>query len=136
MNLVSELSVFVASNQWLKDIERFCTKVSSFSIFGIDPTYNIGNYYVTVTTYRHLLFNTAEGVNAAFLGPCLIDSGKEYNSYYRLEESMVKANQNCRTILVFGTDAEKMCAKLSEMFCLMHIIFCAIYTRRKIFKKS
>ena len=49
VNLVPELSVFVASNQQLKDVERFCTKVSSLNIFGIDPTCNIGNYYVTVT---------------------------------------------------------------------------------------
>ena len=107
VNLVPELSVFVASNQQLKDVERFCTKVSSLNIFGIDPTCNIGNYYVTVTPYRHLWFDTAEGVNSVFLGPCLIHSGKEYNSYYRLPESMVKANQNCRNILVFGTDTEK-----------------------------
>ena len=107
VNLVPELSVFVASNLQLKDIERFCTKVSLCSILGIDPTYNIGSYYVTVTTYRHLLFETAEGVNPVFLGPYLMHSGKEYNSYYRLPESMVKANQNCRHILVFGTDAAK-----------------------------
>ena len=107
VNLVPELSVFVASNQQLKDIERFYTKVSSFSILGIDPTYNIGNYYVTVTTYRHLLFETSEGVNPVLLGPCLIRSGREYNSYYKLPESLVKANQKCRNILVFGTDAEK-----------------------------
>ena len=107
MNLFLELSVFVASNQQLKDIERFCTKVSSFSILGIDPTYNIGNYYVTVTTYRHLSFETSEGVNPVFLGPCLIHSVKEYNSYYRLPESMIKANQKCRNILVFDADAEK-----------------------------
>ena len=109
VNLVPELSVFVASDQQLKDIERFCTKVSSFSIFGIDITYSIGNYYVTVTTYWHLLFDTAEGVNPVLLGPCLIHSGKEYNSYYRLPGSMVKANQNCRNILEFGTVTEKKC---------------------------
>ena len=44
VNLVPELSVFVASDQQLKDIERFCTKVSSFSIFGIDIIYSIGNF--------------------------------------------------------------------------------------------
>ena len=36
VNLLPELSVFVASNQQLKDIERFYGKVSSFSILGID----------------------------------------------------------------------------------------------------
>ena len=44
VNVVPELNVFVASDQQLKDIERFCTKVSSFSIFGIDITYSIGNF--------------------------------------------------------------------------------------------
>ena len=73
----------------------------------IDPTYNIGNYYVTVTTYQHLLFESAEGVIPVFLGPCLIQSGKKYNSYYRLLESMVKANQNSRNISVFNTNTEK-----------------------------
>ena len=59
----SGVKCLVASNQQLKDIERFCTNVSSFSILRIDPTYNIGNYYVKVTTYRHLLFETSEGVS-------------------------------------------------------------------------
>ena len=44
VNVVPELSVFVASDQQLKDIERFCTKVSSFSTFGIDIIYSIGNF--------------------------------------------------------------------------------------------
>ena len=44
VNVVPDLSVFVASDQQLKDIERFRTKVSSFSIFGIDITYSIGNF--------------------------------------------------------------------------------------------
>ena len=136
MNLVPELSVFVASNQQLKDIERFCTKVSSFSILGIDPTYNIGNYYVTVTTYRHLSFETSDGVNLVFLGPCLIHSGKEYNSYYRLPESLVKANQKCRNILVFGTDAEKNVYQVfRDVLSNAYHLLCDIHMK-KIFLKS
>ena len=128
VNLVPELSVFVASNLQLKDIERYCTKVSLFSILGIDPTYNIGSYYVTVTTYRHLLFETVEGANPVFLGPYLMHSGKEYNSYYRLPESMVKAIKTVDTFYCLAQMLKKMYTKFSEMFCLMHIIFCAICT--------
>ena len=136
MNLVPELSVFVASNQQLKDIERFCTKVSSFSILGIDPTYNIGNYYVTVTTYRHLSFETSDGVNLVFLGPCLIHSGKEYNSYYRRPESLVEANQKCRNILVFGTDAEKNVYQVfRDVLSNAYHLLCDIHMK-KIFLKS
>ena len=106
------------------------------SIFGIDPTYNIGNYYVTVTTYWHLWFDTAEGVNPVFLGHCLIHSGKEYSSYYRLPESMVKANQNCRNILVFGNDTEKNVYQVfRDVLSNAYHLWCDIHIKKNIFKK-
>ena len=107
IKFVPEVSVFVASNQQLEDVSRFCTKPSNFCILGIDPTYNIGPFYVTVTTFRHLMFETNDGVHPVMLGPALIHSGKEYSSYFDLPNVMAKANKNLRNILVFGTDSEK-----------------------------
>ena len=48
------------------DSERFCTKVSPFSIFHTDSTYSIRNFYVTVTNYQHLLFDTADRESIQF----------------------------------------------------------------------
>ena len=45
--------MLLAFDYTLDDLVRFCT-APTFSVFGVDPTFNVGNY-VTVTTYHHLL---------------------------------------------------------------------------------
>jgi len=51
------ISWVLFTDQQLNDIERFCTNRNSTtnSVFGIDPTFNLGNFYVMVTTYENLL---------------------------------------------------------------------------------
>ena len=34
----------------LHDLKRFCTDPSAFCVLGIDPTFNLGKFYVTITT--------------------------------------------------------------------------------------
>lgn len=43
----------LATNNQLNDIERFCCNSQQFSILGVDPTFNLGDFSVTVTTFRH-----------------------------------------------------------------------------------
>ena len=45
----------MAPDYSLDDIVRFFTLPHGFSILGIDPTFNLGEFDATVTTYRHLL---------------------------------------------------------------------------------
>ena len=49
-----EPGIIVALNRQL-DITRFCTNANNFGIVTVDPTFNLGEFDVTVTTYRHLL---------------------------------------------------------------------------------
>ena len=46
----------LSTDQQLFDVERFCAS-SGFhnSVLGIDPTFNLGDFYVTVTTYENLM---------------------------------------------------------------------------------
>ena len=37
----------------LSDLERFCTDPQNHVILSVDPTFNLGSFHVTVTTYRH-----------------------------------------------------------------------------------
>ena len=104
VNLAPKVSVFVSTEQQLIDIEHFYTKTSHFFILGFDSTYNTGSYYVTISTYRYLMFRTKQGIHPLFMGPSLIHTGRTYNSHYKLPESMIKANKNLKNILVFGTD--------------------------------
>ena len=39
----------------LEDMERFLVDNDDFGILTIDPTYNLGQFYVTPTTYPHLM---------------------------------------------------------------------------------
>ena len=43
------VTVFVAAQQQLKDTVRFCTNSENFCVLGVDPTYNLGQFYLTVT---------------------------------------------------------------------------------------
>ena len=102
----SDPCVVLATDHQLNDITRFCTNPSQFSILGVDPTFNFGKYYVTLTTYRHLLLRNKDGKNPVRIGPTLIHHKKESSSYYELSSTMVKLNKNTQNVLVYGTDGE------------------------------
>ena len=50
-----EAMAILCTNQQPLDVERFCCDSYSFSIFGIDPTFNLGDFSVTPTVFRNLL---------------------------------------------------------------------------------
>ena len=43
----------LASQKQLDNIVRFCCQEHDFSVLGIDATFNLGDFYVTLTTYRN-----------------------------------------------------------------------------------
>ena len=63
--------MMLAFDRTLEDIVRFCTPDSRFSILGVDPTFNLGSFDVTVTTYRHLLLTIPPHTckNPVMIGP-------------------------------------------------------------------
>ena len=107
VDVASDPCVVLTTTKQLRDVARFCTQPSQFSILGVDPTFNFGKYYVTVTTYRHLLPRTKQGNHPARIGPVLVHHKKEASSYYELSSAMVKLNADCQNVLVYGTDGEK-----------------------------
>ena len=47
--------VILFSDEQLKDIQKFCCNQEGPNTpFCLDMTFNLGNFYVVVTTYRHL----------------------------------------------------------------------------------
>ena len=51
------VSCVLFTDQQIYDIDRFCANTGSTntSVLGVDPTFNLGEFYVTVTTYENLL---------------------------------------------------------------------------------
>ena len=128
VSITPEKSVFCATDQQLKDVERFCTKSFKFCILGVDPTYNLGPCYATLTTYRHLLLRTKDGEHPVMLGPLLLHTRKTYDSYFNLPSNMIKLNPLLNGILVTGTDSEEnvfrpfsdLCSAVLNQYCSIH----------------
>jgi len=78
----------LATTQQLVDIERFCTK-SQVSVLSIDPTFNLGPFYVTPTTYHNLLVETSTDSNPIMLGPILIHQTKTFRPFHYFASTMI-----------------------------------------------
>lgn len=52
-----EPGIVVGVDRQLDDIVRFCTDEREFGILTVDPTFTLGDFDITVTTYRHLLLH-------------------------------------------------------------------------------
>ena len=66
----------------MSDLERFTTDSREYSIFTADTTYNLGDFYVTPTTYQHLLLESVRsGKHPVFTGPILIHQRKNYSAF-------------------------------------------------------
>ena len=66
--------MMLAIDWTLDDLVRFCTPSTSFSILGINPTFSLGDFDVTVTTYRHLLLTAKDDVckHPTLIGPLFV----------------------------------------------------------------
>ena len=100
-----EFSAVLANNRQLDDMVRFCTR-SSTSVFGIDPTFNICDYNVTVTTFKHPLLVNSSGVSPVLLGPVLLHREKTSESYFTLPSTLVRLKPEIGNLRTFRTNRE------------------------------
>lgn len=92
----------------LCDIERFCTNPAMFCPLSVDPTFNLGDFSVTVTSYRNLLLkNPRTGKNPVMIGPMLVHRRKLFSSYHFFASSLVSLNPKLSNLQAFGTDGEE-----------------------------
>ena len=100
----------LADNRQLNQMVQFCTNPVEFSVFSVDPMFNIFKeaLSLTVTTYRNLkLISKETGKAPVFLGPMLIHQKKDCKAYSKLCHSMITENLAFGGLLAIGTDGEK-----------------------------
>ena len=105
-----DLFIVLANDEQLNELVQFCTNQRSFSVFGIDSTFNIfdRNISLTVTTYRNLkLEHTNTGKPPVFIGPLLMHQRKDWKTYSKFAHSLTTAKPELEGILACGTDGEK-----------------------------
>ena len=131
-----EFTIFLANNRQLNDLERFCTNPDNFSILGIDTTFNIGQYYVTVTTYRNMLMLTEKEVEPVMIGPILIHQKKSFDSYFKLTSSILQEKPSLKHLKVYGTDGDVSLSQACEVcFTAADHLLCDIHMYDNISKK-
>ena len=104
--------------------------IDQCSILGIDPTFHLGEFSVTVTTYRHLqLIERRTRKPPVLLGPMLIHQKKTRESYYFLASGIVGLCPNLRGLVASGTDGEKVIGEAfkiqfgeaKHLLCFIHV---------------
>ena len=95
----------LAINQQLNDLQRFCTNSPS-SVLLIDPTFNLGPFYVTPTTYHNLLVETERGNHTIVLGPVLIHQTKTFQPFHYFASTLIRLNPGLVNLKAFGIDGE------------------------------
>ena len=65
-----------------------CDDPTHGSVLGVDPTFNVGDFYVIPTTYEHkLLRNRKTSKHPVFIGPVMIHQNQKHGTYYYFASS-------------------------------------------------
>lgn len=111
----------------LHDLERFCTG-RQHTILSVDPTFDLGEFNVTVSTYRHLMLTNLDGNHPVMTGPMFVHQRKQFNSYYFFASSLLGLKPFLSGLCAFGTDGEKalysafqtVFPKATHLRCFLH----------------
>ena len=69
-------------NSQIQNLITFCTDPINFSVLGVDPTFNLGRFNVTVTTFRNLkVVDKIAGHHPIMIGPLLLSQSKAFDAY-------------------------------------------------------
>lgn len=129
VSLAPEPYAVFANDQQFKELKKFCTNQLKFSIFQVDPTFNLGNFSVTTTAYEHLfLIDRKTGKHPSMLGPIFIHQKKEKQTFQIFSDFLVKKEPELRNLCFFGTDGEEAlinafketCSKAGHLRCSIH----------------
>ena len=121
--------VILGTNEQLDDLVSFCTNSEHFGIMSIDPTFDLGPFSVTTTTYEHLLLISRLGsVHPVMIGPMMIHQKKEKNTYSVFVDYLFNSRPQLKNLRVLGTDGElalsspflERCPDLTHLLCFIH----------------
>ena len=136
MHSSPELQVILCTNRQLKELEQICTNPELFSPLSLDVTFNMGDVYVAVTTYRNLLLKTKNNCHPVMIGPIMLHQQRLYESYYALASSVVQLSPKLKNILCYETDEEKNLYKaFGTVFPFAIHLLCDIHMEDNIMRK-
>jgi hypothetical protein len=107
VTLSSTPSAVLASQRQLDNLVTFCSDKKQFSVLGIDATFNLGDFYVTLTTYRNFtLQNPRTGVTPVFVGPAFLHMERRTQDYQYFFSTLLRLEPRLSSLIAYGTDGE------------------------------
>ena len=124
----------LASKRQLDNVVMFCCQPTQFSVFGIDATFELGDFYVTLTTYKNPSLRNCRTNNLpVFLGPAFIHMERRTQDYQSFFSSLLKFEPRLRDLKAYGTDGEAaLTAALESCFPNAISLRCFIHKRNNI----
>ncbi len=101
--------MMVLTFDWtLDDLVRFCTDPNQSSIVGVDPTFSLGAFEVTVTTYTHLMLRRKDDASKipTMIGPLFVHLKKDFAAFHFFASALVGKRPELANVQSFGSDGE------------------------------
>ena len=135
--VTSNLHLNLNADWQLSDLARFATKPAKFCVFTADTTYNLGDFYVTPTTYQHLIIeDVVTRKHPYFLGPTLVHQAKNFSAFNYLASTLIGFNRKLQDVQAFGTDDDPaLIETLSHNFYSAKQLRCFIHLKKSIAEK-
>lgn len=103
-----ELRCILTFDWQLENLAKFCSDPAQFSVFGADPTFNLGRFNVTVTFFQNLkVVDRKSGLHPIMIVPLLLSQAKTFDACSQFFSKLVSLNKDVRGILAYGTDGEE-----------------------------
>ena len=108
IRLAPDPTVVLFNETQLNDMEQFCASSDKASVLGIDVTFNLGRFYVTLCTYQNFKVVNVRGKHPIMVGPALIHSSKDQSNFDILFQDITSRRPSLATSLrAYGTDGEQ-----------------------------
>ena len=127
-----EPAIVVATERQLNDLVRFCTVLGKGSIMTIDPTFSLGDFDVTVITYRHTMLSSRQSKQPpGMIGPVMVHYRKTFSSYLFFGTSLLGLRRELLKVKCFGTDGEQaLVDAFKHTFSNSFHLTCTLHVRR------
>ena len=108
IRLAPDPAVVLFNQIQLDDLSQFCGSSNRASVLGVDVTFNLGKFYVTLCTYQNFKVTNEKGKHPIMVGPALIHSLKDRSNFAILFQEMTSKKPLLATTLrAYGTDGEQ-----------------------------
>ena len=100
--------VVFCTDEQMSEIVQECCPSGSTSVLSIDTTYNIGEFYVTSTTYQSSKFiNTRTKKPANLPGPAMFHVNRSEKDFKYFSHTLLEMNEHFEDVAFVGGDRDK-----------------------------